>query len=348
MSEEQPQADPGTTQKHPIGRELAVIAAALGVGALLLFGAYRFWQYEALYPSTENAYVQANYVWISPQVAGRVERIAVRDDQQVQRGQLLFSIDRRSYAAELQRAQSDYELTVQGLKVDEAVVLAARARIDEQDAQMNAAESRYRDVEKLVARGNAPKLQGIEAKDSYLAARAVLEDAQAELKVAEEKLGPPEIRQARTAKAEAAVELARLNLAWTEVKAPADGIVTRFRLRVGDVVEPGEQLFPFIESAEWWVQANFKESHVYRIGKGMAATVTLDMYPDASFRAEVESISSASAASFSLLPPQNTTGNWVKVTQRLPVRVRILETDSKYPLRMGMSATVKVDTELAL
>ncbi len=336
-----------TTHKHSVGRELAVIAVALGVGALLLFGAYRFWQYEALYPSTENAYVQANYVWISPQVAGRVEQVAVRDDQRVQRGQLLFSIDRRSYAARLQQAQSDYALVVQSLKVDEATVVAARARIKEQEALLNTARTRYQDIKKLVASGNASKLQGIEAKDSYVAAQAMLEDAQAELKVVEQKLGPPEIRKARTAKAEAAVELAQLNLAWTEVKAPADGIVTRFRLRVGDVVEPGEKLFPFIESAEWWVQANFKESHVHRISEGMAATVTLDMYEDASFRARVESISSASAASFSLLPAQNTSGNWVKVTQRLPVRVRILETDSKYPLRMGMSATVVVDTEAA-
>lgn len=345
MSEEQPRADPGTMKNHSIGRELAVIVAALAVGALLLFGAYRFWQYEALYPSTENAYVQANFVWISPQVAGRVVEIAVRDDQEVRSGQLLFSIDQRSYAAELQRAQSDYELTVQGLKVDEATVVAARARIDEQQAQLHAAKARSQDYEKLAARGDVPKLQGIAAKDDYLAAQATLADAKAELQVVEEKLGPPEIRKARVAKVEAAVELARLNLAWTEVKAPADGIVSRFRLRVGDVVEPGKNLFPFIESGEWWVQANFKESHVHRIRKGMAATVTLDMYEDVSFRAEVESISSASAASFSLLPPQNTSGNWVKVTQRLPVRVRILKEDPKYPLRMGMSATVKVETE---
>jgi membrane fusion protein (multidrug efflux system) len=154
-----------------------------------------------------------------------------------------------------------------------------------------------------------------------------------------------EVREARIATAQADVALAKLNLEWTRVPAPADGYVTQLSLRIGDVVKPQEQLFPFIESTNWWVEANFKETAVALIEPGMRATVTVDIYGDRKFEGKVESISRGAAASFSLLPPQNTTGNWVKVTQRIPVRVRILEQDPQYPFRLGASAAVSIDIE---
>lgn len=153
------------------------------------------------------------------------------------------------------------------------------------------------------------------------------------------------VRAARIASAEADVALAKLNLEWTRILAPADGYVTQFSLRVGDVVKPQEQLFPFIESTQWWVEANFKETDVALIEHGMRVIVTIDSYGGKEFEGRVESISRGAAASFSLLPPQNATGNWVKVTQRIPVRIRLSQQDAKYPFRLGASATVEVDVD---
>ena len=126
--------------------------------------------------------------------------------------------------------------------------------------------------------------------------------------------------------------------------APANGYVGKLTLRVGDVVQSADDLFPFVESDIWWVAANFKETAVERIKPGQSVTVKIDMYGDKEFRGTVTSIGPSSAASFSLLPPQNTTGNWVKVTQRIPVRIGLDAIEPDYPYRLGASAQVVIDT----
>lgn len=151
------------------------------------------------------------------------------------------------------------------------------------------------------------------------------------------------------ATAEASVNLAKatldqaiLDLSWTEVAAPTSGWVTNVSLAAGDVVTANQPLFALISNSEFWVDANFKETELENIRPGQLATIYVDMYPNHPFAGVVQSISGGTGSAFSLLPPQNATGNWVKVAQRVPVRVRVLNVDEKYPLRIGSSASVKI------
>lgn len=318
---------------------------SLAIGALLLFGAYRWWVYEGEHPSTENAYLNAHFVWVSPRVTGQVLEVMVDENQSVEAGADLFRIDPAPFRAELERAEAVAELVTQENAIDKAAVAAAKAGIGEQQALLDAAKEQAERIHKLVEKGDVPVLQGIQSRDQYLAAQASLRDAQAQHELALRKLGPPEVQQARVRQAQVAVELAKLNLDWTLVKAPAAGTVSRLTLRPGDMVQAGQSLFPFVETAQWWVEANFKETQIAGIGVGMKVAVTIDIYADRPFSGVVESLGPASAASFSLLPAQNTTGNWVKVTQRIPVRIRMEPMDPDFPYRIGASARVEVILE---
>ncbi len=143
--------------------------------------------------------------------------------------------------------------------------------------------------------------------------------------------------------AKAGLKQAQLNLAYTNLKAPVSGWVTNLTLRTGDVISANQPLFALISDEEFWADANFKETEMQDIKPGQLATVVTDLYPNHPFKGRVESISGGAGAAFSLLPPQNATGNWVKVTQRIPVRVHILKPDTNFPLRIGISATVTVN-----
>lgn len=149
--------------------------------------------------------------------------------------------------------------------------------------------------------------------------------------------------QAKVEHAKAMLEQANLNLSYTHILAPSSGWVTNVTLRVGDMVPANQPLFVLISDHEFWADANFKETEMADIHPGQAASIMTDLYPNHPFRGVVESISGGAGAAFSLLPPQNATGNWVKVTQRIPVRIHILNPDPKYPLRIGISSTVTVN-----
>jgi len=142
--------------------------------------------------------------------------------------------------------------------------------------------------------------------------------------------------------AKAGLAQAQLNFAYTNIKAPVSGWVTNLTLRTGDVISANQPLFVLISDEEFWVDANFKETEMQRIQPGQLATVVTDLYPHHPFQGRVDSISGGAGSAFSLLPPQNATGNWVKVTQRIPVRVHIIQPDTRYPLRIGISATVTI------
>jgi membrane fusion protein (multidrug efflux system) len=181
---------------------------------------------------------------------------------------------------------------------------------------------------------------------------AALKSAQARLTVAQQQQqqsnkGSTEdknIAKANVDQAQAGVTQAQLNVDYTTVKAPVDGIVGDVAIRPGAIVQAGVSLFPLVDTSQWWIDANFKETDLTRISVGQNATVSVDIYPAREFKGKVESLSPASGVSFSLLPPENATGNWVKVTQRFPVRIS-LETKSSDPqMRVGASASVTVDT----
>ncbi len=252
---------------------------------IILGLAYWYIQNRKFYPSTDDAYVQANLVNIAAQVTGPIDQIQVQDHQFVKQGQLLFTILPTNYQAALEQAT----------------------------AQEIQAVNNAKRIMSLVKNGHVSKSDA--------------DAAQEQLEVAE-----------------AALTEAKLNLGFTNVTAPADGYVTNFTLRVGSTVTPGIALFSIIENNQWWVDANYKETQLERIQPGQAATIYLDMYSNHKFIGHVDQISAGSGAVFSLLPPENATGNWVKVTQRFPVKVLIDNPDINFPLRMGASATVTIDT----
>ena len=326
-------------------KEVVILVGTLIVAGILSIGLYRLWSWEHLHPSTDDAYLQANYVWISGELDGRVSHLYVEPNQFVHAGAPLFEIDPRAFEQELHKAQNQLILVRHDVKADQTRVESARARLSEARAELATAQQYADRFQEMVKSGAAAELDTIHYAHALMEAKGREAEAKAHLDEALINQGSPEARTARIGSAEADVALAKLNLEWTRVRAPADGYVANLTLRVGDVIRSQEPLFPFIESEAWWVQANFKETDIAEIEPGMRAVIKVDAYGDRKFEGVVESVSRGTAASFSLLPPQNTTGNWVKVTQRIPVRIRVPERNAKFPFRLGASATVAIDVD---
>jgi membrane fusion protein, multidrug efflux system len=310
--------------------------------AIVLFGV-RYWRYSQLYLSTDNAYLNANTVEVAAQVSGPVIKVYVSNNQAVKEGDPLFDIDPRPFEVALDRARAQLRLAQQSVSQQSAAVLAAEAQVAQRQAELlNARRVNARD-QQLVKRGFFSQ-QGAEAAYTQVAtAEAALHAAQANLEQARSALGDTGPQNANVQAAEAAVRQAELDLQHTHVVATANGSIANLSLRPGNVVQPGVPLFALISNQEFWADANFKETELESSGPGSEATITTDMYPDHPFQGVVESVSGGSGQAFSLLPPQNATGNWVKVTQRVPVRVRITNPDPRFPLRIQTTATVEID-----
>jgi membrane fusion protein (multidrug efflux system) len=321
--------------------KLALLAAVLIAAGIV---GYRYWRHAQLYVSTDDAYVNADVVQVSAQVSGPVVRLEIRDQQHVDAGDLLFEIDPRPFRLAVDAAQADLELAEQSVAEQSAAVAAARAAVAEREAELANAQANDRRVGNLVKQGYLSEQDAEATHTQAVTAAAAVRAAEANLEQALRALGEAGERNAAIQSAKAKLGQAKLDLERTRVTAPASGTLANLTLRPGATVQAQAPLFAIVSDRNFWVDANFKETQVGRIRPGQDATVTVDMYPDRPFRGEVVSLSGGSGTAFSLLPPQNATGNWVKVTQRVPVRVHILDPDPKYPLRIGTSARVEVST----
>jgi membrane fusion protein (multidrug efflux system) len=317
-----------------------------GIAALVLLGAIAAGVYYLIesqhYVTTENAYVNANRIDIAAQVSGPIDDIHVRDQQQVQKGDLLVEIDPRPYQIAVDSAQAQLELAYQTTSQESAAVAAARAQVVQRQAQLRNAQSNERRVRDLIER----KLISQQSAEAMITdaetAQAAVHAADANLQQALSALGEAGKRNATVRAAIARLDGAKLDLEYTRIFAPASGRIANFGLRPGSSVQTGIVLFAIISDDEYWVDANFKETELEQVRAGQRATIRVDMYRGHEFHGEVESLSAGSGTAFSLLPAQNATGNWVKVTQRVPVRVRVVDSDPKYPLRIGTTATVRI------
>jgi len=347
--------------RHRVGtalRTLLVLLITLALGAAALLGVRAYWRHLDLYPSTDDALLQAHVLLVRPRVAGPVSSVEVVENQFVRRGDLLFQIDPRPFEQAVRQAEAqlvlvraDVEADRPSLQALSSAVDVARSRVIAAQARSLLSEALWKDVQALAAGGEATPKEVAERKADLdgtaadlAAAQASLVEGSATLAAAQARIGDAAYEQARIANADAALESARVNLEYTSVTAPADGWITQFDLRVGQVVSPANTVFYLIEEKPWWIEANFKETQVRRIVPGQSAAFTVDMYPDRLFKGTVESLSRGAAAAFTLLPPENTTGNWVKVTQRVPVRIRVEESDPATPFRKGASVNVTIDT----
>ena len=322
-------------------KQLKWIVAAIVVVVAAFFG-IRFWHESRLFASTDNAYIQANQVEIAAQVSGPVAKVYVRDQQRVSEGAPLFDIDPTNYELALDKAKAQLEIARQSASQESAGVSSAEAVLAQRRAEAANARATYQRNLQLVKSGFL-SAQGIENSRTQVAtADAAVKAAEANVVQARSALGKSGEENAAVLAATAAVKQAEVDLARTHVVAPDNGVVASFSLQQGNMVQPGAPLFVVISDREFWVDANFKETELKEIRPGQEATIRVDMYPDREFKGVVESLSGGSGTAFSLLPPQNATGNWVKVTQRVPVRIKISDPDPGHPLRIGTTATVKV------
>ncbi|MEJ2405514.1 MAG: HlyD family secretion protein [Candidatus Thiodiazotropha sp.] len=320
---------------------------ALMLVLVLLVGgvsAVYYYNYQAAHPSTSDAYLGMHVVELAPQVSGSIVSVAVHSHQSVRPGDLLFQIDPKPYQLAVDKARADLRQARQSLAASESQVSAAQAQMDAAQATWEEVRRHSERILDLVAKGTVSRDQGDEAARSLKDARESLVAAQAELSAAKARRGEPGDKNAAIEAAKASLSQALLNLQHTRVVAPGKGILGEVNLRQGSFVGVGQSLFALVETDEVWVDANFKETDLLRIQPGQSARIQVDLKPGRTFKGQVESLSPASGSAFSLLPPENATGNWVKVTQRFPVRIRLL--DPAPDLRLGASSEVSIDTTL--
>src|ERR1700730_1570027 len=321
---------------------------SLAAMAVLGGGAY-FYIKGSRYQSTDDAYAQAATVSISANVAGRVSEIEVRDNELVQRGATLFKWDGARFRIAVSDAAArlaDTRLQIESLKSTyRQRQVELRAARDTQSY----AQQQYDRQTRLLASGIASQAQFDQAAHALDAARQQVANVQQQIGVALANLGGnPDIAPERhplVAQAQAALDRAQLNLSYTVISAPTDGVVAKVeQLQVGDTIAASAPVFALVSTRDVWIEANFKEVQLARMRPGQAATIEIDRYPGRKFSAVVRSVSPGTGAQFSLLPPEDATGNWVKVVQRVPVRLELTDVDAGFLLQAGLSADVTVDT----
>lgn len=349
MSEPIPEPQPTPAALPARGGRLRRLALMLSVPLLIAGGVGAWWLAGSGQETTENANLHQARISIAPTIGGRVVGVNVRELQQVHAGEVLFQVDPEPYRLALAEA----EVAVEGarLKVEQLKAAHRQAMAQVQLAEGDA-EYLARELDRQAALSDKGVAAGTALDNARHAARSAGEQAEiARLNVAAARAalgGDPEAAtDSHPTVAAALVELdrARYNLSVTTVTAPADGIVYQAAsFRQGAMVAAGQTVFALVETAESWVDANFKETQLAGIAVGQRAEVSFDMAPGRRFTGTVEAIGAGTGAEFSLLPAQNATGNWVKVTQRVPVRIKLDQPELVAGLASGLSAEVSVET----
>ena len=330
---------------------LALAVALGGAG----YGRY-WWETGRFVETTDDAYAGGNVTAVAPHVAGFVADLLVKDNQHVRAGDLLLRIDDRDFRAALDHARATAEqrqAALAGLEakyaLQQAMIAKAEADLAVQAARATFAGEdavRYRNLA-ATTYGTRQSAERASAADAE--AQAATKASQAALAAARQQLTvlDADIAAARAdlAQAKADLQTARLNLGYTEIRSPIDGYVGNRAAQIGAYVASGAYLLSVVPAHGLWVDANFKEDQLARMRPGQAATVAPDVLPGKIFRGHVESLAPGTGAIFSVIPPENATGNFTKIVQRVPVRIALDDADARLgELRPGLSATVSVDT----
>lgn len=309
------------------------------------------WQYVAggQVMSTENAYVRADIVAVSTDISGIVKEIDVQENTAVRAGDVLFRLDDLPFRLALQRAQAQVGIVVASLEAEKASYRDMQAQIRQAQVDADFYGKEQERQQKLVGSGASSVVTLEQAQRNLQSARQKVASLDQQLAgIVASLAGDPGIaidRHPRTLEALAQRDEAARQLAHTVVRAPMAGIVTNVpSLQPGQYLAAAGAAFSIVATDHMWIEANPKETELTWVRPGQDAAIAVDTYPDQNWHGSVESISPASASSFSMLPAQNTSGNWVKVVQRIPMRVRIETPPGQPPLRAGMSVVVGIDT----
>jgi membrane fusion protein, multidrug efflux system len=336
-----------TRPSRPLRQRLRLPLMLLGP-LVVLIGAGWWYLTSGRFVSTDDAYVQAARTMITTDISGRVVEVAVRDNQRVSKGDVLFRIDDRPYRIAIEEAKA--QLAAARLQV-QAMKATYRQKLAEQKGAEDTLDYQQREFERqrqLATAGVASRATYDQVQNALQTARMKVTSSQSDAANMLAQLGGnpdlPVDDHPTVQRAQAALEKAQLDLSYTVVRSSESGIVTKVdQLQVGSYVTASTPVFSMI-SNRVWVEANFKETELTHMRPGQNATVEIDTYPGTVFNAKVASLSPGTGLTFSLLPPENATGNWVKVVQRLPVRLAFDRNDPSLLLHAGLSATVEVDT----
>lgn len=347
--------DDGTRESKPTRKRRWILV----LGALLLAGAAAFAVFYILnaakYESTDDAFIDGHITRVAPRVSGQVRAVHVEDNQLVKQGDLLVEIDPADYQVALERTQADLDVARARHAQARAARSAAEARVSQAQADLGVATTHanlagldLRRARQLIDSGAAPQQELDDAQAAAAAAEASV--AAAKQHVAATRASAVQAQsevaaaEADVKQAEAAVDTAKLNLSYTKVRAQMDGRVTKKNVEPGDYLQPGEQVLALVE-LHVWVTANFKETQLADMRPGQPVTLSVDAYSK-EWKGRVDSLQQGTGARFSLLPPENATGNYVKVVQRVPVKLVFdeLPDPHRYLLAPGMSVVPTVMT----
>jgi membrane fusion protein (multidrug efflux system) len=334
--------------------------AALGLAAGAYYGT-EYWRTGRFTVSTDDAYVEADNTLIAPRVSGYIDQVLVTDNQPVKAGQVLARIDDQDFQTALRQAVADRETAESEIRSIDAQLQLQNSTIEEATQQVTSAEAALRFAQQdharydALSRTGAGTIQSAQQTESQLVQRqAGLLQARAALTAAKQQVDVLRIARAKAVAQldhyRAAEQQARLNLGYTTITAPVDGTVGARSLRVGQYVQAGTQLMAVVPLDAVYIVANFKETQLTRVRPGQPVEISVDTFPDADIHGHVDSVAPATGLQFALLPPDNATGNFTKIVQRLPVKI-VLDhgfDDHGSPaglLRPGMSVEPTIDTK---
>lgn len=349
------QVAPSQVKTEKKTKRAPMIATVIMLSLGVLGGGYWF-GYGQYFESTDNAYLQGDITNISPKVSGYIVKSYVTDNQAVKQGELLVEIDARDYQATLDQANAHLHVTHANVDNLVAQQHLQRSQITQAQSRVDSAQAEYDRAIQQVARSRSLLKRNYASQDevdSMLAQQKVthaeLNEAQANLVAANDQLIvlASQVKQARASvnEAEAQVEKAQLNINYTKIYAPTDGIIGKRSVRQGLLVQAGAPLMSLVPNNQIWIEANFKETQLSGIHKGQKVRLELDAFPDQPLEGVVDSFSPATGAKFALLPPENATGNFTKIVQRVPVKIT-LSTDNALQGRLlpGLSVIATIDT----
>ncbi|MBU8975947.1 HlyD family secretion protein [Lysobacter sp. MMG2] len=347
--------DPSASRRRRRRWQMAAFAGVALAGVLVVLYAWRLPPFRSAIQSTENAMVRGQVTIISPQLGGYITKVAVQDFDHVRRGQLLVQIDDRIYRQRLEQAQARLQSeraalanATQARRSAEASVVQSDAAVRNAQALAQKTQADLRRIDPLAKQQLLSQADRDQARAASTQAQAGVSEALAGVEIARQSVRSVSVNmavlEAAVANAEAALQLARIDLDNTQVRAPRDGQLGQVQVRLGAFVNPGTQLMALVPE-RMWVVANMKETQMEHVRIGQPVTFSVDALGGARLRGRVEEISPATGSEFSVLPPDNATGNFVKIAQRIPVKVSI-DADQAPAARLhpGMSVVVSIDT----